>query len=790
MSKYLATVFCFLCYITTAAQEPGKAINNRGENFPAEKMHIHFDKDIYLPGETVWFKAYLYNGTGISLLSTNFYAAIYDAAGNLLQQKQYPVFEGTANGDFIVTDSLHTAQLQFIAFTKGMQLSDTTDVYHKIISVLGGKEHYTVQTYAASNKPQLHFFAEGGIAVAGISNYYAYRALGGNGSAATIKGVIKETETNAEVDSFFTNHLGMGMLQFTPQPGKSYHAVWTGEDGQQQNTALPAAVNNGAALHAEQTGNMLYYSVTKNAQPTNLQTLYLLIKAGTQEVYNATLQLNQVQKFVDKISTDSLPAGLVKVMLQDAAHNTLQERMLLINKQDKQPGLQQIEKTLTAKGKNTIELTIPDTLLYNLSVSVADLNFYDTASRSSIQTALWLNDETKGITQHANKILQTGNIPDTDLIMLANGWNKYSHVNTTVADNYLTLSVNYKEKNNMLPRKEKLNLIIKDSIAGNQFYDLEQSTSTSFIKNGLVFYDSVKVYYKTTQTKGIENFITLNKEQQQKVPVVIKPFLNTVYTKTTLSQQHSNAVADSFLKGYTPLSKTFNQVQTLAAVAVKSRKWGSPETRRILELDEKYTTGMFSGLARGYQFNVLDEPNADMMVDIFSYLRYRVPGLTKVNGSWGIRKSDEFLVLTFFVNETETPQEYIQSIPFSSIAYIKVITGIVIGSSFTTSGGVVYIYLKKGNEPERSTTPSMRSKKIKGYDITGEFLQPDYSNKSNLALPDKRTTLYWNPYVITDKINNKIKIEYYNNDISRKLLLTIEGFNEEGKLIHIEKIIE
>jgi hypothetical protein len=41
-----------------------------------------------------------------------------------------------------------------------------------------------------------------------------------------------------------------------------------------------------------------------------------------------------------------------------------------------------------------------------------------------------------------------------------------------------------------------------------------------------------------------------------------------------------------------------------------------------------------------------------------------------------------------------------------------------------------------------------------------------------------------------DKTNNKIKIEYYNNDVSKKLLLTIEGVNASGKLIHIEKIIE
>lgn len=789
MSKYLAAALCLLCYITTAAQQPEKAVNNRDEKLPAEKLHIHFDKDIYLPGETVWFKAYLHNGTGISAISTNFYTAIYDVAGKLLQQKQYPIFEGTANGDFVLPDSISPAQLQFIAFTKGMQLNDTDNVYHKIIA-MAGTPGQQLQTAAIPQKTKLLFFAEGGNAVAGVSNYYSYRAWSSDGSLANCKGVIIETGSNTEVDSFYSNKLGMGMLQFIPRAGKTYMAIWAGGDGEEQTTPLPEAIHTGAVLHAEQTGNMLYYSVTKSTMAANLQTLYLIVKAGSLEIYNATLQLDQIQKYVGKIQTDSLPAGLVQLILQDAAHNNLQQRMLLINKLDKQPMVQHTEKTAAAKAKNSIEITIPDTLLYNLSVSVADVNFYDFPARSSIQTALWLNDDVKAITQPAKSILQTGNIPDADLIMLTNGWNKYSPFTTAVADNYLTLSVDYKEKNYTLPRKEKLNLVIKDSISGNQFYDMEQSTSTSFVKNGLIFYDSARVYYKTTQTKDLENFITLNKEQRQTAPFMITPFVNTLNTKKAVYQQNSNAAIDSFLQGYNQAAKKFNQLQTLTAVAVKSRKWGSPETRRILELDEKYTSGMFSGVAKGYQFNVLDEPNADMVVDIFSYLKYRVPGLTKKGGAWGIQKSDEFLVLTFFVNETETQQEYIQSIPFSSIAYIKVIPGIVIGSSFTTSGGVVYIYLKKGNEPERSATPSMRSKKIKGYDIAREFLQPDYSNKTNLIQPDKRTTLYWNPYLITDRNNNKIKIEYYNNDISKKLLLTIEGFNEEGKLIHIEKIIE
>lgn len=131
----------------------------------------------------------------------------------------------------------------------------------------------------------------------------------------------------------------------------------------------------------------------------------------------------------------------------------------------------------------------------------------------------------------------------------------------------------------------------------------------------------------------------------------------------------------------------------------------------------------------------------------------------------------------------------ISSLVLSDVAYVKYIQGIVIGAGFKTSHGALYVYTKKGTEkgPSSKGLPFVY---IKGYNSQKEFTSPDYSDKTLLKEPDLRTTLYWNPNIIMDKTNNKVKIEYFNNDVSKKLLLTIEGVNTKGKLIHIEKIIE
>ncbi|MEZ5027340.1 MAG: hypothetical protein R2765_00985 [Ferruginibacter sp.] len=57
-------------------------------------------------------------------------------------------------------------------------------------------------------------------------------------------------------------------------------------------------------------------------------------------------------------------------------------------------------------------------------------------------------------------------------------------------------------------------------------------------------------------------------------------------------------------------------------------------------------------------------------------------------------------------------------------------------------------------------------------------------------MPIYALILLWKPYIITNKENNKTTISFYNNDISNRLKIVLEGMNEDGKLIHIEKIIE
>jgi hypothetical protein len=81
--------------------------------------------------------------------------------------------------------------------------------------------------------------------------------------------------------------------------------------------------------------------------------------------------------------------------------------------------------------------------------------------------------------------------------------------------------------------------------------------------------------------------------------------------------------------------------------------------------------------------------------------------------------------------------------------------------------------------------------RLTGYAAPKEFYSPDYSKEFPTSdIPDIRSTLYWAPYILTDKNSHKVTLQFYNNDVSKRLRIILEGMNEDGQLTRVEKIIE
>ena len=214
--KFVLTLCIITCSFNTKVSAQVKDIHEAIQ--PLENMYIQFDKDIYLPGETIWFKAYLRNATGISFLATNLYIGLYNDKGILLQQKQYPVVQGSSNGDFQLPDTITSNAIQVRAFTKAMVVNDSKNVYQKVLTVF--QKHSSIDKNTIAKNKSLQFYAEGGQMIAELENYIGFKGLYADGSPATINGTIVETGTGKTIGNFVSNKMGLGKIILTPEAGK------------------------------------------------------------------------------------------------------------------------------------------------------------------------------------------------------------------------------------------------------------------------------------------------------------------------------------------------------------------------------------------------------------------------------------------------------------------------------------------------------------------------------------------------------------------------------------------
>ena len=86
---------------------------------------------------------------------------------------------------------------------------------------------------------------------------------------------------------------------------------------------------------------------------------------------------------------------------------------------------------------------------------------------------------------------------------------------------------------------------------------------------------------------------------------------------------------------------------------------------------------------------------------------------------------------------------------------------------------------------------NMENTVLGGYSKFKDFFNPSYDkpNENNFDA-DLRSTLYWNPFVLTNKKSPRVRIQFFNNDITKKFLLVLEGVNGDGKMTRVVKLID
>ena len=146
----------------------------------------------------------------------------------------------------------------------------------------------------------------------------------------------------------------------------------------------------------------------------------------------------------------------------------------------------------------------------------------------------------------------------------------------------------------------------------------------------------------------------------------------------------------------------------------------------------------------------------------------------------------------FMVDGIETDRiediSYLNSSDIENISVFKGANTAIFGSK--GGNGVVAIELKKGVVRQAQTPPSLAHIMPLGFQKPAEFYVPKYEVDSirNLSRSDLRTTIYWNPSVVTDASGN-CQLKFYTADRANQYNVELEGIGPKGEICRFSAVI-
>lgn len=813
--KHLLGCFLFLFPSFMYAQQFESILMKYSEHYAPERIHLQLDRSVYGTGETIWFKAYIISGINNDKLSKNLYMDWIDDKAKLLAHQVYPITSsGITCGLFAIPVDFAGKVLHIHAYTKWMLNFDSTFLYDRDIRIVQQRNSLansstksptsnkrtnsdsvaTISSTNASISPTITFFPEGGNMVEGIGSRIAFLCCDQWGRPVKITGEIKDSKGNKVAD-IETTHDGMGDCWLLPSSIESYTAYWKEAQGNMHQTPLPSIQSTGVVLSVSDVGdNKKFVLQRSDTVSDNLKQLHIVATMQQKPVYMANIDLTTETGTAGLIPETGLPAGGMVVTVFDNNWQPVAERLCFVDHLSQSSFTAQItweKKSLDKRGYNQLLITIPDSIPANLSLSITDAGLpTDSIDNNNILSELLLTGDIRGKVYNPDYYFTdtTATIKQNlNLVMLTHGWRRYDW-SKIVKREYPniqyprdTLYYTFSGKISGISQKKidaagTLFTVLKGADSSVQTQIITLNKDGSFAQPTTLLFDSTKIYYHLNGIKGPASYIELKLNQPE-----IFPGLRgySIARNTPIYAQTTNTTAINERQFYFMTKEADLKAHVLAEVKVTAHKKTQLEKMDDLYVHNPLFKG--NGAMRSFSFNVEHDLSAAGYVrsagGILAYLKGRCP-------------PDILDGAAIFIDEALIRGKDIGDFfpDISEIAYVKVFAAPFLGAPL--GGNAIAIYTKRGDDIDEETE---RSTYViaKGYSPLKEFYLPNYKGRdSSRQKEDIRQTIYWDPILLTIKNANKIRLGFYNNDVTKAFRIKLEGIDEEGKVTYLEEGIK
>jgi len=857
-------------------------------NYPIEKVYVHFDKPYYAAGDTVWLKAYatvdIHQPTQMSKIV---YVDVYNDQDSMMVSLKLPLVNGVAPGMFAISPrGWRQGNYRLRAYTMWMLNFDAAYLFTKVLTVgnpidndvrtnvsfstipgaqpsssikilykdakglpyadkkvswrvelshdetAKGKGTTDANGYLTINLPPMppinltastlftvldmgsrsvtstfslksagpskdvQFFPEGGQMIVGVPGKVAFKAINaGDGLGVDLKGTVVDN-AGQTVTTFTSRHLGMGFFTMTPETGKSYKANVNFTDGTSASYDLPRAQGSGITVTVTKNNadslNLRIFANDAYLQANQNKKFYIIAQQGGFIKYAAQTTMQKLV-YSQAIPKTKFQSGTLQITLFGPNGYPVAERMAFIQRNDllnlslasdkplynrRQP----VKLTIGAKNGN-----IP--VEANLSIAVIDESkvHTDEDAENTIFSSLLLTSDLRGYIEKPGYYFNHNDentATDLDVLMMTQGYRRFVYrdvltgkVPKIIAMPESGISISGTLRNNTGLPIFKGNVRLQTP--NNNFAGQTTTNADGQYRfENVMLFDSTQVVINARDNLNA-NSLMLTYDGSSSP---------TVTRINTLPDERLNI--DTTMRAYLDNSKrVYDNTHQLKEVVIKA-----VTPRRLGHLEHGALTGL--------------NPEPDHFIDaerfkgcsnFITCFAGMVPGITYVENTLyvtrdynaGIKKPMEV-----YLDGLQVDMPFLQSFDANEVESVEVffkdgVSGI---NQRDGTDGVLVINKKKAPKGTKVSLAELQSllpppylAKVtpRGYSATREFYSPKYEvGKPNGIGVDLRSTIYWNPKVITDKTTGSTTLQFYNADGTGSYRAVVEGIDKDGNIGH------
>ncbi|HEY9194760.1 MAG TPA: MG2 domain-containing protein [Mucilaginibacter sp.] len=775
-SKIFAMLVVVMLYMQTTgiAQATGPvkaAFEQYQQKTVQEKVFVHTDKDVYLPGEIIWFKIYAVDARFHQLfdLSKVVYVDVTDNSHNAIIQAKIAMTNGTGSGSLYIPVSVGNGSYKLRAYTNWMKNFSPDYYFEKNITIINPLKSPESTAKEPALNDDVQFFPEGGTLVAGISSKVAFKVTGPNGKGLSQYSGAVINGNSDTVARFQPLKFGIGNFTFTPAANASYKAVIKTGKGSPAVKELPVVSNQGYVMQLKDNGPSLQVVVNTNTANGPV-FLFAHTRQSVKVAAESSFSSGSASFSIDK---SKLGEGVSHITIFNSARQPVCERLYFkrpkrLLQVDALPDQAQYATRKKASVSIATKGAAGTAIPANLSLSVYRVDSLQHIDEDDIFSYLWLRSDLRGnIESPAYYFKNNDNEADAavDNLMLSQGWRRFQwnniFNNAPKAINYLPEYndhlVTAKITNTITGRPAK-DVIAYLSVPGKrvQLYPSKSDSAGRLVFNTKQLFGPGEVVVQTNTEKDSTFRIDVLSPFSEQYSQSLYPKFNLLPGQQKALEAHSLGMQVQNIYLQDKIKRFFDPGVD------SSGFYAQPRKTYLLDNYTRFTT--MEEVLREY----VSEDNI-----VRSGGRFHI----KVLNEKGFLEGDPLVLLD------DVPVFNIDKV--MAIDPLKVRKLEVFNERYfygpTVNEGVFSFTTYKGDLGGVEMDPHSVVLDYEGMQLQREFYSPVYDTEKaeKSRLPDFRNLLYWSPDVNTGRTGTTA-ISFYTSDQKGKYVGLIQGIDSDG----------